>query len=510
MNKPELYPYQIDSVAGMRELLRQGAQTVILSVPTGGGKTVIASHLVVECLAKPSKRVVFVADRIALIEQTSATFDRYGIPHGVMQGDHWRCKPWERVQVASAQTLLKRGWPDADLIIIDECHGVQPAVAERIAQLRASAETADHRTYIIGLSATPMTKGLGKLYDGVVTTITTNELIEGPLQLDGTRKPYLVPFRIYAASEPNMEGAKMVAGEWTDKEAATRSMPIIGDCVEEYLRHGAGKKFIAFGCNVTHCEEMQRQFALAGVNCEMYTYKTPDDARTAMVEEFRKPDSAIRGLISVSALSKGFDVTDVEVIIMARPLKSSLAEHIQMLGRGLRMHPEKKECIVLDHSGNCMRFWNEMHDFLENGVSELDDGTKKSKPKAPEKKDKQPVKCPTCFQVHNHMPACPSCGHIYKRTAVVEQVAGQLKELKKAGKPVPSESEKREFYAGLRHIAESKGFNPGWVAHKFKDKFGDYPSNVMKLTPARPPEPYVASWVRSRNIAHAKGTGKGA
>jgi hypothetical protein len=68
-----------------------------------------------------------------------------------------------------------------------------------------------------------------------------------------------------------------------------------------------------------------------------------------MVEEFRKPDSYIRGLISVAALSKGFDVSDCGVIIMARPLRSSLSEHIQILGRGLRTHPGKEECIVLDH-----------------------------------------------------------------------------------------------------------------------------------------------------------------
>jgi superfamily II DNA or RNA helicase len=236
----ELRKYQVDSVEGLRALIRQGVRNMILSVPTGGGKTVIASYLTAECHGKAGKRAVFVADRIALIDQTSATFDRYGIPHGVIQGDHPRFKPWERIQVASAQTLARRGWPEADLIIVDECHAIQTTVAERLA---------GRDTIVIGLTATPMTRGLGKLYDGIVTVITTNQLIA-----DG----FLVPFRVYAASAPDMAGAKTVAGEWTDKDAAERSMPIIGDCVEEYLRYGAGKKFIAFGCNVEHCEEMQR------------------------------------------------------------------------------------------------------------------------------------------------------------------------------------------------------------------------------------------------------------
>lgn len=489
----KLRPYQLDSVEGLRDLLRQGKRNIILSVPTGGGKTVIGSHLMAECYGKPGRRAVFVADRIALIEQTSATFDKYGIPHGVMQGDHPRCKPWERIQVASAQTLAKRGWPDADLIIVDECHAMMKTVTDRIK---------DRNTVVVGLTATPMTKGLGKLYDGIVTTITTNELIAGPMLEDGTRdQPYLVPFRVYSASEPDMTGAKTVAGEWTEDEAAARAIPIVGDCVAEYLRYGQGKKFIAFGCNVAHCEEMQRQFAAAGVHTDMYTYRTGDEARTALVEEFRKPDSTVRGLISVSALSKGFDVSDVEVIIMARPLKSSLAEHIQILGRGLRIHPGKVECIVLDHSGNCVRFWGAMQAFFDKGITDLDDGTKKKRAPAVEY-EKKPAKCPNCACVHTAMPSCPSCGHMYKKRQSIEHVPGSLHEVaaKKAG---PSADEKRSFHAQLRHIAADRGYKSGWAAAKFREKYGDWPED--RDVPPMEPTTAVLNWVRSRAIAFAKG-----
>jgi superfamily II DNA or RNA helicase len=492
-----LREYQTASIEGLRELIRQGKRNIILSVPTGGGKTVIASHLIAECHGKPGKRAVFVADRIALIDQTSATFDTYGIPHGVIQGNHPRCKPWERIQVASAQTLAKRGWPEADLIIVDECHAMMKTVTDRIK---------GRDTVVIGLSATPMTKGLGKLYDGVVTTVTTNQLIAGPMKKDGTRDlSFLVPFRVYAASQPDMTGAKAVAGEWTDKDAAERSMPVIGDCVEEYLRHAAGKKFIAFGCNVEHCEEMQRQFQASGVNCELYTYRTDDDARAALVQEFRKPDSTVRGLISVSALSKGFDVSDVEVIIMARPLKSSLAEHIQILGRGLRIHPGKTECIVLDHSGNCVRFWGAMQAFLEKGVTELDDGTKKSRAPAAEFEQK-PAKCPNCACVHKPMPSCPSCGHIYKKRKSIEHVPGSLHEVAAKKAPGPTKQEKRDFYAQLSHIAVEKKRKPGWVANKFKEKFGDWPDyrEIPRYITPMSPTPAVLNWVKSREIAFAK------
>ncbi|NHZ40097.1 DEAD/DEAH box helicase [Massilia aquatica] len=506
----KLREYQTGSVEALRARIREGIRVLILSIPTGGGKTVIATHLAIECLSKPGKRVLFVADRIALIEQTSTTFDLYGIPHGVIQGNHWRTKPWERVQVASIQTIEKRGWPDADLIIVDECHTVHKTVAERIAHLKVSADERERKAIVIGLSATPITRGLGISYEAVVTTITTNELIRGLVETDGARSPYLTQYRIYAASEPDMSGAKTLGGEWTDKAAAERSMPIVGDCVEEYLRHAPGKKFIAFGCNVAHCEELQRQFEQAGVVTSMYTYKTDDESRAAMVEEFRKPDSYIRGLISVSALSKGFDVSDVEVIIMARPLKSSLAEHIQILGRGLRIHPGKAECIVLDHSGNCMRFWAEMNEFFESGVKELDDGKKKAKPKSLPKPEKEPVKCPGCAHVHMPMPSCPACGHAYKVTRSFEHQPGLLAEVapaKGGNKKVATTFEdKAEFFTGLRFIAESNKWNPGWASHKFKEKFGDWPDSTIKAMPSAEPSKKVRGWVTSRRIAenHAK------
>jgi type I site-specific restriction endonuclease len=478
----ELRDYQLESVDRLRANIRAGVKNQILAASTGAGKTVVAAHLLHEVNAK-SRRAIFVADRIALIAQTSAVMEQYGIPHGVIQAQHERFRPWERIQVASAQTLARRGWPEADLIIVDEAHTVMKTVIDRIAP---------RDTLTIGLTATPFTRGLGKFYDSCVSVTTTNKLIA-----DG----FLVPPRFFAASEPDMSGAKVVAGEWTDDEAAKRSMPIIGDCVAEYLKHGDGKKFIAFGCNVAHCEEMQRQFQAAGVQCELYTYRTGDDARTQMVEEFRKPDSYIRGLISVAALSKGFDVPDVEVIILARPLRSSLSEHIQMLGRGLRIHPGKTECLVLDHAGNTLRFWGAMQEFFENGLSELDDGKPKPPKKAKaEESEAKACKCPSCAFVHNVGPSCPACGHVYPpKRSNIRQIEGELAEV---GSARSSSEEKQAVYSQLLWIAHQRHYNSGWVAHKYRERFGVWPRGMIDNPHVASPE--LMNWVLSRQIAWAK------
>jgi len=477
-----LRDYQSEAVGALRNNIRLGVKNQILSASTGAGKTIVAAYLLKECHEK-YKRAVFVADRIALIDQTSATLDLYDIPHGVIQGDHWRFRPYERIQIASAQTLARREWPDADLIIVDEAHTISQTVVDRIKE---------RGTITIGLTATPFTKGLGKYYDAVASVTTTNQLI---------KDNFLVPFRIFAASQPDMTGAKVVAGEWADNEAAERSMPIVGDCVKEYMRHGEGKKFIAFGCNVAHCEELQKQFMAAGVMTELYVYTTPDSARSEMVTEFRKPDSYIRGLISVSALAKGFDVSDVEVIIMARPLKNSLSEHIQMLGRGLRIHPGKTECTILDHSGNCQHFWPQMSEFFEQGAPSLDDGKPKPKKKAKPKPEAEALKCPKCAAVHDRAPSCPQCGYAYPRSSKIQHIDGELTEFQ--GKAAASKEDKQQVYSELLGLARSRGYADGWIAHKYRDKFSVWPRGMKDI--AVEPSLKTINWVKSQMIRFSKG-----
>lgn len=482
MSALELRPLQEPVVPAVSQAFRR-AKNILIQAPCGFGKTELATYLLM-ITRRNGKRGAFIMDRIALVEQASARFKKYGLAHGVTQGQHEDYDPLEAIQVCSLQTISgRRGWPKVQLQIVDECHVLSKKLRDRLAQ---------RECYTIGLTATPFTKGLGQYFDVVINAATTNQLI---------REGWLVPYRVFAASEPDMTGAKVVAGEWSEKEAESRAIPIIGDVVDGYKQHGQGKKFIAFASSVAHAEEMQRQFMNEGIVCALYTYRQTDDEKKDTVAEFRKPDSYIRGLISIESLTRGFDVPDVEVLILARPLRKALAVHIQMLGRVLRCSPDtgKSGAIVLDHSGNCMRFWSQVEHFFENGIDELDDGnTKEAKP-ATETKETQPVKCSTCHHVHNPMPACPSCGNVYTKSKEILQVAGTLKEVKGGKAAEPTIQDRREFFAQLNHIAIEKGRKPGWVSHKYKEKFGSWPGFAYVVVMV--PSPEVLKWVQSRDIA---------
>lgn len=487
----ELWSWQQEAVDELRANMAAGVQNQVLASPTGSGKTVMAAYIM-KAASEKKTRCMFVCDRIALIEQTSKVFDHYDIPHGIIQASHWRWRPWLPVQIASAQTLARRDWPeDIGMIVVDECHTVYKSLAERVKR---------RECFTIGLSATPLTRGLGKIYDEIVTVRTHQQL-----QDDG----YLCPWTAYSTGEPDMEGAKETAGEWTDDAAEERTMPIVGDAVTEYLRHANGQKFIAFGVTVKHCEALARGFADAGVQVGLYTYRTPDVERSDLIEEFAKPNSRLKGLVSVAALSKGFDAPNVSCIIMCRPLKSSLIEHIQVLGRGLRRDPSNpdKVCTVLDHAGNMVRHWENMTEFFENGIQELDKGKIRKKG---ESKSSEPVakRCPECAHIHQAKPSCPNCGHEYPKPAPPPHVPGELTKL--TGKKVKKVAEqpgipgiaddhetKQAVYSQLLQIADERGYKEGWASYNYKEIFGVWPNRSLGKHRGRP-SPWLRQWVAEK------------
>lgn len=477
----ELRPLQKMLLDVIAQAFRDGHKNIMVCAPCGFGKTEIATAILIKTSGN-NKRGAFICDRIQLIEQTGERFDRYNLEHGVMQASHWRYRPLEKIQLCSIQTLLRRQWPDAELTIHDEAHALTSAAKERLLQKRG---------FSIGLSATPMTKGLGKYFDIVITAATTDELV---------RQGLLVPFKIFAPSEPDMTGVKIKNGEYDDKESEAKCLPIVGDCVQEYLKYGDGKKFICFAVSVLHATELQAQFMSAGIVASLYTYREGEAERKAMVSEFRKPDSQIRGLISIESLSRGFDVTDVEVMICARPLRKALHVFIQMIGRVLRTHPGKTQALLLDHSGNSVRFYDDLMDYMENGVSELDDGEKKEKQK-PEAKEKKSTKCPQCFHVHKSAPTCPNCGFEYQSKKSTTHEAGELKEI--GGTVRASIEEKSVFYAMLKSFAQRMGYKPGFADMKFRERFGVWPNKYKDVEPIEPDQT-VKNWIRSRQIAYAK------
>jgi DNA repair protein RadD len=415
---PTARPFQQVAHEALRQGFRDGHKNQLIMPPTGAGKTYLGHRIAHEALVK-GRRVVFVCDRTTLINQTSKTADAYGLSaHGIVQANHWRRAPDMPYQIASAQTIAKRGyWPAADVVIIDEAH----------TQLKVWVEFAQNsKAACIGLSATPFSPGLGKIFTNLINATTMHDL---------TQSGVLVPMRVLSCKRVDMTGAATAGGEWTDAAAEERGMGIVGDVVKEWITHGENRKTIVFGATIRHCQELAKQFLDAGVMAAVFTSETTAPERELLVKEYSKRDSSLRVLISVEALAKGFDVPDVGCVVDCRPLRKSLSTAIQMWGRGLRSSPDtgKKDCILLDHSGNITRFAEDFTSIFYDGLDALDMGEKLDKKIRRDDEEKDTKGCPSCGYKPFHK-RCMSCGFEKQEPALQEAAAGVMEEVVMLGK----------------------------------------------------------------------------
>lgn len=484
----ELYPYQEGVIALLRQGFAMGRKKQVLVAPTGFGKTEIAIALLQACSLK-GNRSAMLLDRIVLCDQTSQRLQKYGIDHGVMQSGHWRNRPYEQIQICSAQTLEKRGsFPGLKLLIVDEAHMTRKQTIEFIKN--------HPDVFVVGLTATPFTKGMKKTYGHVVSSVTTQDLV---------KMGRLAPLRVFVAKEIDMTGAKKVAGEWSQDDVTERGLKITGDIVTEWVKKthevfGGPKKTVVFCSGVAHGADLAEKFAAAGYNFVSLSYKDDEKFKQDVIAEFSKADSSIHGLIATDILTKGFDVPDVLIGVSARPFSKSLSSHIQQMGRVMRSHPGKEFALWLDHSGNYLRFRDDWDDVYENGVSELDDGKEKAK-KEPTEQEKKDAKCPKCSHFWPRMAdTCPCCGHVRERRNVVSAVPGEMQELGESSAAL--REQKRSFYGQLIFIGNERGYAPGWAANKYKEKFGMWPNGLAR-DPIQPTH-QVMNWVTSSAIKWAR------
>ncbi len=405
-----LYDYQGQAMDALRAGIGEKIHAQVLVAPTGYGKTVVAEHMIAGAVRK-GKSALFTVDRKSLLDQTSDRFTKAGIDHGIIGGGKIRGAN-RPIKIGMIQTLRSYGWPEGvDVIFNDECHSLYAFIKDTIRDVPCP---------VIGLTATPMVRGLGKLYDRHVQSVTTNELI---------RMNRLKALRIRECIEIDMDGTPLGSrGEFRPEEIQKRGSKIVGDIVATWVEEtnkafGGPVKTMVFSASIAHGEELVRSFRMAGYDFRQVTGRDDDDERREVMDGFRNGE--FPGVVSVAALSKGVDVPDVQCLVLARPLRKSLAEHIQTLGRGMRAFPGMEFCLVNDHTGNCIGFQDETEDFFENGVDSLNSDKflnvtrRKDKPKD--------ATCSGCgFLVPPGADVCPTCGRERKRKSEVVTVPGQM------------------------------------------------------------------------------------
>jgi DNA repair protein RadD len=502
---PILRPYQIEVVAQVEQLLGTAARPLIVA-PTGSGKTIIFCEIIKRAVAN-HQRVLVLAHRREIIKHTSAKLRANGVRHGVvMAGEDNALRPQEPVQVCAIATLWVRAirtnkisLPPADLIIIDEAHHAPARTYQRIVEAFPSAT-------VIGCTATPC-RGDGRGLGGIFTT-----LVETPQIATLIVQRYLVRSRVYAPvtdHDLNLKSVTVRKGDYAENELAERMdrAKLIGDIVTHWHKFGERRKTVAFAVNVAHSIHLRDEFVRSGVHAEHIDGSTPKEERDAALARLASGETEV--IVNCMVLTEGFDCPDIGCIIVARPTKK-MGLYRQMIGRGLRPADGKTDCVILDHSGATFQ-----HGLPEDYVEwTLDPDHRAVAPAHQARLDRKVaslIECSQCQTLRLGGKPCPNCGFMPRRPGqYVTLREGELGlvENGKAKAPINDRTTREHWHAMLAAIASERGYKPGWTAHKYREKFGSFPTWGSKPEPIEP-SPEVRSWVRSRQIAYAKALERG-
>jgi DNA repair protein RadD len=498
-----LHQFQRTAVEQIEGELVAGTVKVLLVAPTGAGKTEIASDLIKRGVAK-HKRILFLAHRREIIQQTSRKLHRNGVSHGIiMAGADGGLRPQAPVQVASIDTLRARALnrdvialPLADIIFIDEAHHARALTYERVIDAYPKAA-------VIGLTATPCRgdgRGLGNIFTKLIECPQVEELIGLGV---------LVRSRVYAPVDPDLTGVRTQNGDYVINQLASRmnTDKLVGDIVTHWLQYGERRRTVIFAVDVAHSVHIRNEMIRAGVRAEHLDANTPISEREAILARLASGETEL--VTNCMVLTEGWDMPEAGCCILARPTKQ-MGLYRQMIGRVLRAAKGKQVAIILDHSGACYR-----HGLPEDHVEwTLFVDRRAVNPTHEKRKVRTEFKlreCPAC----NALMALPPCGHCgwlpKPRARDVEVADGELGLVigGRAQAPLYDPATCARWHGMLAFIARNHGYKPGWTAHKYREKFGSYPPWGTVVEPIAP-SPEVYSWVKSRQIAFAKARERGA
>jgi superfamily II DNA or RNA helicase len=488
-------PYQLTAIERVREKVRAGLFYVLFVLPTGGGKTIVATHIILSAVLK-GMRVLFLAHRRELIVQAykkligctcpadrdhdawrAATCTGDGLDPknvGIIMGADKRRKPQASVQVASIDTLRNRPMPTqmvegvrkpVDLIIIDEAHR---CLAKSYVDIIAKAKEANPNLVVIGLTATPFPSGkkeLSEIFSSFVTVASMNELI---------RMGYLAEPTVFTAPPDGLPDLSNVTmrGEDYDIEELSEALDqsgLRGNIVEHWKKHYPGSGgTVCFASSVAHSQHIAADFVEAGVSAEHLDGTTPSGERDAILLRLERGETKV--VTNCGVLCEGWDQPSVKTLILARPTKS-LILYLQQVGRCLRPW-EGVTPIILDHAGNVM----------EHGLPQDDREIALNKPKRRTRDNNAPPAkiCPGfgCFAVIAAGVAfCPVCGHEF---VTVSREEPEVEDVDLVVVHAVSTDEKKAFYDDKLAECRLRGWKLGRAYHLFIEKFGHKPPRAWK------------------------------
>jgi DNA repair protein RadD len=386
----KLRDYQQQAVNNVVAFFQKKREPAVIVLPTGAGKSLVIAEL-----ARIAKgRVLILAHVKELVEQNYEKYKSYGLSAGIYSASLGQ-KDWDQKAIFGGVQSVARAPDDFfnnfSLLVIDECHRVADEGGTQYQEVIKKLQDRNPQLCILGLTATPYRLGLGWIYEysqlGEIKTtkkrffkqcvyelplsyMIKNKYLTTPVKVD-------IPVTCYDFSELTEKDRMYTTAEVEEiLKSQKRLTPFIIkniiDITERYNRKGV----MIFSSTVKHAEEIMTY--LPAEDSRLVVGDTEMKDRDQIIEDFK--NKKFKYLVNVSVLTTGFDAPHVDVIAILRPTDSN-SLYQQIVGRGLRLSDEKKDCYILDYTGMG-------HDIY-----------------APEINDKRPAKDTVTVRI-----PCPRCG----------------------------------------------------------------------------------------------------
>lgn len=408
-----LWDYQEEAVSRVTDFFSHGGRATILQLPTGTGKSLIASTFI-QRMKSQSKPVYFVTSSSSLLWQFSEHMDELGLRHGVIKSG---CPTLRyHVQVVSVQSLMNR------IHMIDEPYAVIFEEAHHTASNQfMKVLEAWPNALILGLTATP------RRPDGKPLTMYENIISINQVQwfIDNY---YLSDFDYYIPAELDTAGLHRQFGDFKSGELSERvraDKTRISGLVKWYQKYADGKPGIAFGTSIADSEEIASRFCEAGYNMIPLHSKIDGSVKDILSDARQGKISLIS---SCDLIGEGVSVNGLTVELDGRPTES-LVIKLQHSGRVLRAHyakghdlstKEGRRAAMIEGGKGKAQILDFSSNYLRHGLPSDDrEWTLESAGKI-----KQPSKykrCPSCQRpIPVFAQVCPHCAYVFPAPIVMD------------------------------------------------------------------------------------------
>jgi DNA repair protein RadD len=405
----ELRYYQEDAVVRAWNALHTTNENTLIALPTGTGKSVVIAALARMLLTHyAGLRILVLAHRKELIDQNADKLrslmheSAVGVFSAGLKSRQVD-RPVTFAGIASVAAHIEH-FKDVSVVIIDEAHLVSDKETTTYAKTLDKLTVLNPNLRVLGLTATPYRSGLGILtnggiFDSICCDWTSRDRFNQLLQ-DGFLAR-LVPRQTHTAVTG--DGAKVRGGDFmeADLQKAVDLDDLNEAAIDEIVASAVDREHgLIFATGVEHAEHLCDALIRRNESATVVHGGLSNDERDRRINAFKQGE--YRFAVNNNILTTGFDFPGIDLIGMLRPTLST-ALWVQMLGRGTRPFPGKRDCLVLDFARNTMR------------LGPINDPVLPKRKQDKDEKGEKPVKiCPYCGAYNSTRAAlCSSCGNIF-------------------------------------------------------------------------------------------------